>query len=63
MRTTIDIPEDLLKDAMNIAHVRTKTMTVILGLKELINRYKLDQLRDLRGKVHLATDVAAARKR
>lgn len=63
MRTTIDIPDDLLKDAMHIAHARTKTMAVILGLRELINRFKLDQLRTLRGKIHLTTDVPAARKR
>ena len=63
MRTTLDIPVDLLKDAMRVAHAKTKTMTVILGLKELINRFKLDQLRTLRGKIHLTTDVPAARKR
>ena len=63
MRTTIDIPADLLKDAMHVAHARTKTMAIILGLKELINRNKLDQLRSMKGKFDLKTDLKVTRKR
>jgi Arc/MetJ family transcription regulator len=63
MRTTIDIPSDLLGDAMRLAHTKTKTMTVILGLQELINHHKLQRLRALRGKINLTTDVRMARKR
>ena len=63
MRTTIDIPSDLLGDAMRLAHTKTKTMTVILGLQELINHHKLQRLRALRGKIKLTTDVRMARKR
>lgn len=63
MRTTIDLPEQLLAEAMRASHAKTKTMAIALGLQELINRRKLDQLRELRGKIRLTTDVAAARKR
>ena len=37
MRTTLDIDERLLRDAMARAHLRTKTETVERGLEELIN--------------------------
>lgn len=63
MRTTIDIPHELLADAMRAAHAKTKTMTVVLGLKELVHRHQLEQLRALRGRVPLTLDVRQSRKR
>lgn len=63
MRTTIDVPERLLAEAMRVAHVKTKTTAVMLGLEELINRYRLEALRALRGKVDLATDIRKSRTR
>ena len=63
MRTTVDIPEALMRDALQVSQAKTKTMAIILGLQELINRHKLEQLRALRGRVELTTDVRASRKR
>ena len=63
MRTTIDIPDDLLAQALQASHAKTKTMAIVMGLQELINRRKLDQLRALRGRVELKTDVRAVRRR
>jgi len=63
MRTTVDLPEELLDEAMRVSHVKTKTTAITLGLQELINRYRLDTLRGLRGQIALATDVRRARRR
>ena len=63
MRTTIDISETLLEQAMRVAHVKTKTMAIVLGLQELVNKYRLDELRGIRGKVDLATDIKKSRRR
>ena len=63
MRTTIDIPQDLLQDALRVTRARTKTMVIVLGLQELINRHKIHQLRALRGKVKLTIDIAKSRQR
>ena len=63
MRTTIDIPGELIKDAMHISRVKTKTMAVILGLKELIHRHKLQELRSFRKRISIATDLKITRKR
>lgn len=63
MRTTLEIPDDLIKEALRTTQVKTKTMVVVLGLKELINRHKLDQLRTLRGHMKLTIDVGRSRKR
>ena len=45
MRTTLDIDEGLLKEAMRRAGSRTKTETVEKGLQELINAERRLQLR------------------
>jgi Arc/MetJ family transcription regulator len=63
MRTTIELPDELLDEAMRVSHVRTKTMAIVLGLQELINKYRLDALRALRGKIDLMTDIRKSRRR
>jgi len=62
VRTTLDIPEDLLAEAMRVAKTRSKTSTIILSLQELINRKKIDRLRAMRGKVALDIDLDALRR-
>ena len=62
MRTTLDIPEDILAEAMRLSGARSKTSTVILSLQELINRKKIEKLRALRGKLDLDIDLDALRR-
>ena len=63
MRTTVDIPDELLQDALRVSHVKTKTMAIVLGLKELIHRHHLDQVRALRGRIALTTNLRKTRGR
>ncbi len=63
MRTTVEVPDDLLKDALRVTRVKTKTMVITLGLQELINRHKLRQLSALEGKLRLQVDFRKSRKR
>lgn len=63
MRTTIELPDTLVMEAMRVAHVTTKTTAIRLGLEELINRYRLEALRALRGKIDLALDLRKSRRR
>lgn len=63
MRTTLDIPEALLKKAMKVSHSKTKTNAVILGLQELIRREKIEELRGLRGKFSVDIDTGELRGR
>ena len=62
MRTTLDLPEDLLKEAMRLSKTRTKTSTVILSLQELINKRKIERLRALKGKLDLDVDLDVLRR-
>ena len=64
MRTTLDLPEDLLKQAKKAARVSTKTQTVILGLEELIRLEKLRKFLSLKGKFpDFYIDIDASRGR
>lgn len=63
MRTTLDLPEGLIEEARRLAHLRTKSETVVAALDELIRKAKRDQLRKLAGRVELDLDLNKARKR
>ena len=63
MRTTLDKPEETLEKARRAARLRTKTETVIAGLKELIRKAKREELRGLAGKIRLDIDVSRSRER
>ena len=36
MRTTLDLPEDLLKEAMLVSNIKTKTKVITIALEELV---------------------------
>lgn len=62
MRTTLDIPEDLLEEAVRATRAKTKREAVIAGLEELIRKSRREELRSLAGKVELTVDLARSRK-
>jgi Arc/MetJ family transcription regulator len=61
MRTTMDLPEDLLEEAKSISGTRSKTAAVILALKDYIDRKKIDSLRKLRGSIAVERDLTTLR--
>ena len=63
MRTTLDLPQDLIRKAQNVLHARTKTETIILGLKQVLRRDKISGLIALRGKMNLKIDLKKSRER
>lgn len=63
MRTTLDVPADLLDEARTALGFKSKTDTVVLALRELVRRRRLDELKALMGRVHLEIDVPASRRR
>ncbi len=63
MRTTLDLPEDLLHEAMLVSHSKTKTKVIILALEELIRKSKISDLKKYKGKVDLDIDLNRLRKR
>lgn len=44
MKTTLDIPDALLKEAIKLSGTRTKTETVRLALEELIRQKRVEEI-------------------
>jgi len=63
MRTTLDLPEELLNEAMKAARIKTKTKVIITALEELIRKSKISELKDFKGKVDLNIDLDTIRGR
>ncbi len=43
-KTTINIPSELLEDAVRLTQARTKTEAVIRALRDLVRRQRIEQL-------------------
>jgi Arc/MetJ family transcription regulator len=63
MRTTLDLPEELLEEARRILGFKSKTGTVVLSLTELVRRRRIEELKGLAGQVELELDVDVSRRR
>jgi Arc/MetJ family transcription regulator len=63
MRTTLDLPMELLDEARGALGFKSKTDTVVLALRELVRRRRIDELKALMGRVRLDIDVARSRRR
>jgi len=63
MRTTLDIPEDLLEEARRVLGFKSKTDTIILALRELLRRRRIEELKEMMGAVRLDVDVPRSRRR
>jgi len=63
MRTTLNLPENLLNEAMRITHTGTKTGVIILALEELIQKSKISNLKKYKGKIDLDIDLNEIRNR
>ena len=51
MKTTLNIPESLIKKAMLLAKHRTKTETVVVALQEYIRKKKVERILTYEGKL------------
>ncbi len=63
MRTTLDLPEKLLNEAMKTTHIQTKTKVIITALEELIRKSKISEIKSYKGKVDLDIDLNSTRGR
>ena len=51
MRTTLNIPEDLIKKAMSLSKHKTKTETVIAALQEYVRQKTVQKIMEHQGKL------------
>jgi len=63
MRTTLDLPNELIQEAMEVAHAKTKTKVIVLALEELIRKSKVTDLKKFKGTMDLEIDLDVIRGR
>ena len=62
MRTTVDLPEELMSDLMALSKTRKKKDAVRVALEEFVRRKKMEKLLALPGKIEIS-DVTAELER
>jgi Arc/MetJ family transcription regulator len=63
MRTTLDLPENLISEAMTITHTKTKTEVIKLALQNLIQKENIKDIKKYFGKIDLDIDLDIVRNR
>ena len=63
MRTTLDLPEDLIAEAMKVTRISTKTALIKTALANLITKERIKGLKKYYGKVDLDINLNTLRKR
>jgi len=63
MRTTIDLPENLVAEAMKLTKIKTKTDVIKEALANLIQREKVKNIKSYHGKINLNIDLNQLRNR
>jgi Arc/MetJ family transcription regulator len=63
MRTTLDLPEDLVKEAMKATNIKTKTKVIVAALEQLIRKSKIAEIKNYKGQVDLDIDLNELRGR
>lgn len=62
MRTSMNIPKELLEEAVLVSGAPTQTMAVVMGLQELIRKKKVEKLLKLKGSDALGLTTQDLRK-
>ncbi len=63
MRTTLDLPETLIDEAMALTHIQTKTDLIKTALINLIQKEKIKDIKNYYGKIDLDIDLNILRNR
>ena len=63
MRTTLDLPADLLESARQALGFKSKTDTIVVALRELVRRHRIEDLKSMFGRVELDVDLDSSRRR
>jgi hypothetical protein len=63
MRTTLELPDTLVNEAMSITNIPTKTALIKYALENVIQKEKIKDLANYFGKITLDIDLDKLRKR
>ena len=63
MRTTLDLPAELVEEARTSVGFKSKTDTVIFALREVVRRQRTDELKALMGTIRFEFDPTDVRSK
>ena len=63
MRTTLNLPEEIIAEGLKVTHLKSKTELITTAVRELIRRHKLTALKKFKGAVDLKINLATLRDR
>ncbi len=63
MKTTLNLPDELINEAMHTLNMKTKSEVVIYALQDLLRRKKVASLKNYKGSVNLDIDLDTLRNR
>jgi Arc/MetJ family transcription regulator len=63
MRTTLNLPDSLITEAIKLTNLKTKTDVIVYALKTLIQQEKIKKIKKFKGKIKLDIDLDALRQR
>ncbi len=63
MRTTLNLPEQIITEGLKVTHLKTKTELITTAVRELIRKYKLSALKKFKGTIALKIDLDTLRDR
>ncbi|RKX41704.1 MAG: type II toxin-antitoxin system VapB family antitoxin [Verrucomicrobia bacterium] len=63
MRTTLDLPKNLVDEALKVSHLKTKTALIITALEEFVRKSRIQELKSYKGKIDLDIDLDSLRDR
>lgn len=63
MKTSIDLPEELIDEAMRISGSKSKIEAIKWALQEMIERERRLKLLNFKGKIDLEIDLDSSRNR
>ena len=61
MKTTLNIPEELVNKTMKLSKSKTKTAAIITAMEEYVRRKKLEDIIGMKGKLRFTDDWEKAR--
>lgn len=53
MRATLNIPDELIEEVKKITGARTKTEAIVISLREIIRKKRIEKLIALKGKIDI----------
>jgi hypothetical protein len=63
MRTTLNLPEQIIAEGLRVTHFKTKTELITTAVRELIRKHKISSLKKFKGTIDLKIDLNTLRDR